>query len=244
VADLAPDAAARKRAVTVAEQAMARLDPSTDAALHQKAKELADKARAPAPSTRCTVPKKLPSGNALVDDFEGPLAWFAWKSPGGAIFGTAVDGGGAKPNVGEIPGSRFAAHIWSHGVTEYGSAIGYAGWDPCADLRGYTALAFWAKRGTSADPRFRGELIISLLIPALHPGPLCQEGCHDYHKARVELTPDWKRYVVPIADFRQDGWGKRADFTPEEVHGIHFGLAGTPEGLATDLWLDNIELVP
>jgi hypothetical protein len=248
LASIADDPSARRHAAMAFDQVATRFDPALDYPLIEFARALAREASA-LPPAPCAVPPRLPSGVARLEDFErSELPWYTYKHDSGAMFGTAVSGGPAAANHGELEGSTRAARVYSRGVKGYGIGLGFNGFaNGCADVRSFRGLSFHAKRGVLAAPELPSVLSVEFPVPetmAREVGGTCTKVCFDHHQTRVTLTDSWQRFTVSFAELKQNGFGEPAKLTLERVLAVQFVMPGSEQGLPSDFWVDNLELVP
>jgi hypothetical protein len=104
---------------------------------------------------------------------------------------------------------------------------------------------------TYTDPDFDGKQCRPYAYPASEesgeycwnpgdpPPPGRDERCQDGWQASVTLTPDWKFYALPFAQFQQAGFGKRAPHIDlKSLDTMAFGaLMGW-----SDMYFDNVTL--
>jgi endoglucanase len=152
----------------------------------------------------------------------------------------AKGGGPFTMSQGGANGSAYAARF--HGSIGTG-AIVYAGVgvnlvDPkeAYDASKYGGLSFYAKKGAGTGK-------VRLKIPDLNTEPdggICRE-CYNDFGVDLELTEEWKKYVVPFSVMKQmPGWGKPLvpAITPNKLYAIQFQV-NVPEQ-PYDIWIDDL----
>lgn len=108
------------------------------------------------------------------------------------------------------------------------------------DASKYKALSFKAKSGAKeAEKKVRVAFGDVNTDPS---GNVCQN-CYNHFSSNIELTPDWKEYVLAFDDTRQrPGWGnpRPAALTASKLVKISFQIEG---GKEFDLWLDDMKFL-
>ena len=170
----------------------------------------------------------------LADDFEdGDLrsshaAFSSWKMEPSA--GTTVTPSPLATSAHGANGSARAAHL-----TTTLSATGYmnlslpTAQSTGADLSKYAGIAFSA--------RGLGKLRVTVGTADLDAA-----ANYDAYGKTLELTSNWRRYVIRFdsPDFAQDGWGAKAPFSSSKISRLNFGSYGA--GLL-DFWVDDVVLL-
>ena len=177
---------------------------------------------------------------ATVADFESPnssVFWFSYSD------GTA--GGVLHQETSISDAGQRALHVTASGFRDWGAGVGVAlgassAQRPCdVDASAYSGVRFRARgRGTL---RFAVASVPSIPIA---DGGSCTRGpaCYDFPGANVGLNSDWATFELPFCNLTPVGWGKAsARIDPRRLFSLHFRFA---EGMAHDVWLDDIELVP
>lgn len=195
----------------------------------------------PAPLAQVT-----PVGESLlVDDFEDDDDRLALPSPGRWA---SSDDGTSRDVTMQIGGrcaatGRRALRFRATAVSGWGAVV--AGWlrrgtnnAPLDfDASAYDALSFHAAvtRG-SRDTPMRASVATVDSNPAWG---ICTE-CYDSYGSIVTLTPTWQRFVVPIDDMLQWGWGVPQVRPPrrDRLIEVLLYLYGT-----FDVWIDDVRFV-
>jgi hypothetical protein len=173
--------------------------------------------------------------------------WYAFndksggtQAPLGAVNGERIPDGGR----GE---SRFAMHTSGGGFTQWGSGIGFDFNNPNGgeatklpyDATGYSGIRLWA-RAAEEQP-------LRMTVPDVRTDPagnLCsdtEKGCDDHFGVLLQVGTEWRRFDVPFATLRQQGFGN-----PEpdglaigDLLGVHFQV---PANSDFDFWIDDVSL--
>jgi len=108
------------------------------------------------------------------------------------------------------------------------------------DASKYKAFAFKAKAGSKeAEKKVRVAFGDVNTDPS---GKVCAN-CYNHFSSNIELTPEWKEYVLALDDTRQrPGWGnpRPAAITPGKLVKISYQIEG---GKEFDLWLDDLKFL-
>lgn len=174
-----------------------------------------------------------------------------WADPVGdvATFGPGRDGGSAA----HFTGRGFK--LWGSGQALY-FAIDETGDECIYDASAFDGLTFWAKGSVELEypnetdkwPKDfeRGRLKIHVVerdvVPNEIGGGCNQEkyDCWDSHRARIELTDCWQKFVIPFEDLGRDGYSKTnpGELDLAELYQLVFEVSEYQE---YDVWLDDIE---
>jgi endoglucanase len=140
-------------------------------------------------------------------------------------------------------GAAFAAHmlgkVSSSGDPQY-AGMGFSFTNPKGpyDASKFTGVAFYAKVGPGSQKAVR------LKVPDVNTDPdgkVCTECFNDFG-ADLDLTEEWKRYVIPFAQMSQmEGWG-----SPQKDHidkSTLFGMQWqvNKAGASYDIWVSNVQ---
>lgn len=108
------------------------------------------------------------------------------------------------------------------------------------DASKYKAFAFKAKAGAKeAEKKVRVAFGDVNTDPS---GKVCT-ACYNHFSSNVELTPEWKEYVLALEDTRQrPGWGnpRPAGISADKLVKVSFQIEG---GKDFDLWLDDLKFM-
>ena len=165
-------------------------------------------------------------------DQAGSTIWPEQGDKGGTF--TPSEGGNA---------SKFAVNFKGKlaGTAIVYAAAGLNFRDPkeAFDASKYAGISFFAKRGAGAS-----KLNVKIPDASTDPdGGICS-ACFNDFGAEVEIGPQWKRYVLPFRDMRQEGaWGapRRPHLDASKVFAIHWESKAS--GADFDFWIDDIAFV-
>jgi hypothetical protein len=197
----------------------------------------------------------VPEGQlALIDDFEDAnqdavpepereAFWFPLKDDPAStgILVPEKEFAGGVP--GGVNGSSQAAHITASGFTVWGAAFAAN----ISHLKDNIRCPFNAKHfaGYRFFAKGSGRAYVVLQIPEIideQYGGTCRssegEVCYDAHGIWITLTPEWKAYSLKWSDFKQRGFGKKANFRPGAIMSMQFAFE--KEVLPVDFWLDDV----
>lgn len=172
--------------------------------------------------------------------------WYTYVDDGGSTVDppAGAAGGTFTMSPGGANGSKFAARV--HGTLGGGAivfgAMGVNLVDPkdVYDASRYQGIAFWAKKGAGSAPKVRFK------VPdgnTDEEGGVCKECFNDFG-VDLNLTDDWKQYVVPFRSMKQmEGWGspRPRALDRKKVYGLQW-QASTP-GATYDIWIDDIAFI-
>lgn len=158
------------------------------------------------------------------------------------------DTGKAEPHC----GSTRAIHVVAGPFTDWGGVVGTS-FETRANALEWDGITFWARRGNT--PGHDGRTVF-VAITEKHTtetaskalanyqcgcteGPDCdqeEEACDRFGVA-VELTPEWRYWVIPFAQMKQRGYGAVAECMDlAELIGVSVYY----EKGSWDLWLDDL----
>jgi hypothetical protein len=188
------------------------------------------------------------SAEWLIDDFESGSLLLA---PVGGRDGAWVLGsdGSAGALIKEVSSrcvarGKFSGHFAARGFTSWGNnwtavfrtstlttAVPYDG-------SKYSAISFWAAFGVDNGADFAVPVGITTMDNAWNSGGCTV--CTDYYGAKVPLTHDWQRFVIPFDQMAQRGFGNplvpmRRD---QMVGFIIWPLQ------QFDIWIDDVRFEP
>ena len=194
----------------------------------------------------------------LIDDLEdGDDAIYATNGRIGGWYtfndesttGTQVPpGSGFTTTTGGADGSAFAAGTSGNGFTVWGAGMGFDLNNPAAvgmpgpraqyDASRFASIAFKAK----GNVPIRVSLEVAGVTPTdrggtCAPSMAMGEECDDLHGTLVDLTPEWKDYVIEFGQLRQGGWGKAVPFAATDVTAVLFQ---TDKDVSFDIAVDDV----
>jgi endoglucanase len=189
--------------------------------------------------------------SGVIEDFEdGDAQILAREGRSGTWYpeadeeGTTIAPDGEfEPVEGGAAGSKRAAHF--RGKTADGknvwAGIGFNLANPKRpyDASKYTGIAFRARRAKTATP------LVIVRVPDAQSDPEggeCKDCWNDFG-ARLELTPEWKTYVLPFDQLEQEpGWGEqKPELAANKLFGLKFQVKAP--STAYDIWVDDIHFV-
>jgi endoglucanase len=192
-----------------------------------------------------------PCPSGLIEDFEdGDAQILPREGRSGTWYpeadeeGTTIAPDGEFESVeGGADGSKRAAHL--RGKTADGknvwAGIGVNFADPKRpyDASKYRGIAFRARRGKTATP------LVIVRVPDAQSDPEggeCKECWNDFG-ARLELSPEWKTYVLPFDQLEQEpGWGEpKPELAASKLFGLKFQVKAP--STVYDIWVDDIRFV-
>jgi endoglucanase len=140
-------------------------------------------------------------------------------------------------------GAAFAAHmlgkVSSSGDPQY-AGMGFSFTNPKGpyDASKFTGVAFYAKVGPGSQKAVR------LKVPDVNTDPdgkVCTECFNDFG-ADLDLTEEWKKYVIPFAQMSQmEGWGspQKDHIDKSTVFGMQWQV--NKPGASYDIWVSNVQ---
>jgi hypothetical protein len=129
-------------------------------------------------------------------------------------------------------GSKHAVRVdYEHGPAyQYRFVLLKCEFPKVADFSSYESLAFTIKGS--------GEKL------KIHIGTY-DISDYDYHERVLGATPkDWMELVMPIADFKQEGWGKPKNLNPSHVLLLQFQTGSQVSGEKGWFAIDDVKLLP
>jgi hypothetical protein len=190
-----------------------------------------------------------PSG--LIEDFEdGDAQILEREGRSGTWYPEADDEGTTiapdgefEPVDGGADGSKRAAHL--RGKTADGKnvwagiGVNFANPKRPYDASKYSGIAFRARRGKAATP------VVIVRVPDAQSDPeggQCKECWNDFG-ARLELSTEWKTFVLPFDQLEQEsGWGEqKPELAVSKLFGLKFQVKAP--STAYDIWVDDIHFV-
>lgn len=136
--------------------------------------------------------------------------------------------------------NRYAAHFVASGYTDWGVVWGvtlewrHEGVGCPLNGSAFTGVRLRAK----GSGRVRVNFGIPETFPVDNRGR-CKQGCYDTHGKLLELTPEWREYVVSFDKLQQGGWGTQARFDPARLLALNFNVG--PDALPVDFWIDDLQ---
>lgn len=108
------------------------------------------------------------------------------------------------------------------------------------DASKYVGISFFARRGGGSA----NKLFVKIPDGNTDPDGAVCSACYNDFNAEVEVGPQWKRYVLPFRDMRQEGtWGapRRPHVDVTKLYAIHW--ESKTSGADFDFWIDDIAFV-
>ncbi len=170
----------------------------------------------------------------LVDDFEdgdlraahsGFATWYSFSDTGTALtpspFLTSAHGANGSARAAHLSATVGASGFFFLDLSVAASAG--------LDLSGHIGIALSLKG--------KGRLRIGVRTVDMDAA-----SNHDAHGRTIQLSPEWRRYVLRFddMDFGQEGWGAKAPFSQNKVSGLRFTNV---EPGARDFWVDDVVLL-
>jgi hypothetical protein len=190
----------------------------------------------------------LEDGDDAINETSGRMGgWYTFNDE--STTGTQMPpGSGFTTTSGGADGSAFAAATSGNGFTVWGAGMGFDLNNPTAVGMTGSRAQYDASRFTSIVFKAKGNVPIrvSLEIVGVTPsdrGGTCApsttmgEECDDLHGTLVDLTSDWKEYVVEFGKLRQGGWGKAVPFAATDVTAVLFQ---TDKDVSFDIAVDDV----
>lgn len=193
-----------------------------------------------------------PSETTLIEDFEDTdnQMFKAFQREGWWYVAVDETSGSVFPNVGEFAATALPAEeaTAENRYALYGKADGFRDWGV---VWGTTTrwvndglkCAFNASNfeGLTFRVKGKGSLHLKIGNPATTPPEYegnCKERCWDTHGKRFALTDEWQQVIVRWDRVQQGGWGAQAQFDPERLLTLNFGVEG--KSLPVEFWLDDL----
>jgi endoglucanase len=159
-----------------------------------------------------------------------------WPEQGdnGGTFTISEGGNGSKYAV-NMKGKLAAASVVY-------AAMGLNFRDPKEgfDASKYEGITFFAKRASGSATKLFAKLPDGNTDP---DGAVCS-ACYNDFSAELDIGEQWKRYVLPFRDLRQEGtWGapRRPHIDRSKLYAIHWEVKAS--GADFDIWVDDIAFV-
>jgi hypothetical protein len=135
----------------------------------------------------------------------------------------------------EAKGSKILGNNWTavfRAPTSRSVAVPYDG-------SKYNKISFWAAFGANNGPDFEVPVGLTTMDNAWNSGG-CSP-CMDFYAAKVSLSHDWQRFVVPFDNMRQSGTGKPQ--VPIMRRDQLVGFIIWPQQ-QFDIWIDDVRFEP
>ncbi|HUQ07012.1 MAG TPA: hypothetical protein VM261_31185 [Kofleriaceae bacterium] len=202
----------------------------------------------PGPTGPMDLIDDLEDGDDAINESNGRMGgWYTFNDE--STTGNQIPpGAGFTTTTGGAEGSAFSAGTSGSGFTVWGAGMGFDLNNPEAvgmtgprspyDASRFTSIAFKAKGNV--------PITVSLEIVGVTPtdrGGTCTpstvmgEECDDLHGTLVDLTGEWKDYVVEFGQLRQGGWGKNVPFAAADVTAVLFQA---DKDVSFDIAVDDI----
>jgi endoglucanase len=166
-------------------------------------------------------------------DKQGSTIWPEEGEKGGTF--TVVEGGYNSKYAVEMKGKLAPASIVY-------AAMGLNFLDPKGpfDASQYAGITFFAKR----SPGSTSKLTVKLPDGNTDPdGAICS-ACYNDYGAEIQISDQWKRYVLPFRDLKQEPyWGapRKPHADPSKLFAIHWEAKAS--GADFDFWVDDIAFI-
>jgi hypothetical protein len=202
----------------------------------------------PMPTGPSDLIDDLEDGDDAINETNGRLGgWYTFNDE--STTGTQMPpGSGFTTTSGGADGSAFAAATSGSGFTVWGAGMGF-------DLNNPSAVGITGPRAQYDASKFAGivfkakgnvPITVSLEVVGVTPtdrGGTCTpsttkgEECDDLHGTLIDLTSDWKEYVIAFDQLRQGGWGKKVSFAATDVTAVLFQ---TDKDVSFDIAVDDV----
>jgi hypothetical protein len=199
----------------------------------------------PAPASEHPLLEDFEDGDhRLFGAFQREGYWFGSSddTEGGSMFPPQAQFAPAKLESDATPDNRFAAHLAASGYKDWGVSWGVTLHHLSDDAKCPLNLGEFA--GLRLRARGKGAVFLRFGMPdtvSSEFGGSCADKCWDMHGYLLRSTEDWQTREVRWEQLQQGGWGAPTRFDPKRV--IAFYVAGTPENLPVDVWLDDLEWI-
>ena len=221
------------------------------------------------PTAKCACPYPAADGtSAVIANSEDDKTMFKpggvataagyWDLSKDASSGTITPAGTSalKTEAGGANGTAKALHVTGTNLTGWGAALAAELSNGCPfDGSKFGGISFWAK-GTSTVLEGPNKLLVLVGNPEFIPSPIgfCDEAkmdpnCYARHRVTIDLTPEWKQYIVAWEDLKPPGYLPFAPaFGPNRIRDIVFNASGpspmTTPAASFDFWIDELQFVP
>jgi endoglucanase len=192
----------------------------------------------------------------IIDDFEDANNqitvfddrggyWYTYADKeGSTITPEQGDNGGTFTVAEGGNGSKYAVNVKGKlaGKSIVYAAMGLNFRDPkeAFDASKYEGITFFARRG----PGSTGKLVVKLPDGSTDPDGAVCSACFNDFAAELTIGDQWKRYVVPFRDLKQEPfWGapRRPHVDRSKLYAIHWEVKAS--GADFDIWVDDIGFV-
>lgn len=146
--------------------------------------------------------------------------------------------------------AAYAARTQGSGFVTWGAGEGFNFNDPgngdggsakaTYDASAYSGIAVWAKAGSGSTTSLRINVPTKDTDPA---GGVCtpQSMCNDHFGVNVPLATDWRQFVIPFTELKQQGWGMQVpNFDPAHLYACQFQV---PASSTFDVWIADIYFI-
>ena len=187
----------------------------------------------------------------LIDDFEDgdlslPSPPIAGRD-GSWIRGTDGSSGALIVEVSPRCAARggFAGHFAARGFTSWGNnwnAVFRASSTSKAvpyDGSKYNAISFWAAFGADNGEPFQVPMGLTTMDNAWNSGGCT--ACMDFYAAKVPLSHDWQRFVIPYSQMQQSGSGNPQVPIMRRDQLVGFIIYPRQQ---FDIWIDDVRFEP
>jgi endoglucanase len=194
--------------------------------------------------------------DGLIDDYEDNNNQITVFEDRGGYYYTYADKLGSKiwPEQGDNGGtftiseggngSKYAINmkgkLANASVVYAGMGLDFRDPKEAFDASRFEGITFFAKRGSGSTAKLFAKLPDGNTDPT---GEVCS-ACYNDFNAELNLGEQWKRYVLPFRDLRQEGtWGapRRPHIDRSKLFAIHWEVKTS--GADFDIWVDDVAFV-
>jgi serine/threonine-protein kinase len=231
-----PTAARSSTRAAAAERTASPLQPRTDPA-------------PPRPGKGCGDP-------FLLDDFEdndGAICAAQGRHGTWTVYGDGT--GTSYPEFGDLAraealpeprgSSRFGLLLSGQNLEVWGLGAGAVlNARKAYDLSRHKGLTLWARANRKLQ--FRVVIATGDTLEATWGGRCRQTSevkCDDHYGAKRTVAQHWQWVNVSFFELRQEGYGKKASFSPEDAREVHVQVKAPAQHLESfELWIDDVTL--
>lgn len=209
----------------------------------------------------CTAATAL--NRTMIDNFENGHGWYLFANPDDPAGHTDPKAGAniaaveiSCPAGGVCGSSLFAMHVSGGDYSSYGPSLSsdYVYQDSTTkalvgapkDASSFTGIAFWARKGDTANAAPNLRLIVNDVTT--HPlGGICDAtaspgtgsaACWDGWMSERAIPSSWSLIKIPFADLAQSGFGKQGTaIQTDKIYGLTFQM---PAQATFDFWIDDV----
>jgi hypothetical protein len=183
----------------------------------------------------------LEDGNQQITTHDGRAGyWYTFADAEGTTI--APDGEFESTSPGAASSkqaARIAGHTADGKNVWAGMGFTFANPKQPYDASKYRGISLRARRGKTGTP------IVVVRVPDAQTDPEggeCKDCWNDFG-AKLTLTEDWKKYVLPFDELQQEpGWGEqKSEISTAKLLGLKLQVKA--RNLEYDIWVDDIRFV-